>query len=693
VGRGSARGRIADGRLPGALVASGVVAGAFGVSVAMAPGAYNPFGPIKSFVLVAAASLIVAGFALDPAAFLAAVRRVSRLPVAWAAGALVAVAALATAMAADPAQSLLGHYPEYQGLLLLLVSAIVGFGAFAIARREDAWQVVGRAAVVAVLLVCAYALAQFAGFDPVPSLLEFTLRRVRSTLGNASNLGVFLALALPLALARAREYASRAWRTAAWAAAAAGAFVLVASLSRGAWLGAALGAVAWLVVEARTHDRAWRVRVAAIAAAFAVVAAGAAVALVPNVGARLAEVGDPTAGTPAWRVEVWSISTAMVAARPALGYGPASYRYEFPAFRSAATMVGETGVQVLEDPHNVFASAAVAGGVPALLAFAALVALGIVGAGRLAGGRDRKLAGPALTAALVAGLAALQFHFFTLDTAPLFAALLGLAAAYTAPPESEPGATAPATARATAGRAAAPATAAPATARATAGAARATAAAGAPRTAGVALAVLAAALGLAALLAAGLVAADYSLASAFAAADAGTPWPPAAATLDTARSLAPWEPALDWAKGRAAARWMSVTGDVSSFPDARAAFAAAYSRLPADPLLVAQTAEAYLVAGLESKDAAVLTEALTFADRAVTADPRNGFRWGTKGAILAALGDSTGALDALLRAVQYAPNDPQAWANLASVYRREGDTARAANAQARADALLKGVGQ
>jgi len=481
------------------------------------------------------------------------------------------------------------------------------------------------------------------------------VRRVRSTLGNASNLGVFLVLATPLAIARVREERA-GWRWVSWVAVGSGAVVLALSLSRGAWAGAAAGAVCWLVSEARRWDQARRVKVGLASLLVGVAAVALVVGVVPNAGARVAELADPSAGTAGWRTVVWSQSLRMVADRPLLGFGPGSFRYAFPQYRTAATMTGEGGAQVLEDPHNILVSAAVATGVPGLLVLVALLATIFGAAWRIDEGADAEpgLAGPAIIAALAGGFAALQFHFFTLDTLPLFAALAGLALAHA---ES-----------ASAGREVP----------------------GLPGSIAAVrwiAALVAGVLTAASLAAGGLVLADYAVASGFGLVGTGAPWAAARAEFERARALAPWEPALQWALGRAATQRISSAHETAAFPDAEAAMLSAGRRLPADPLLVAQTSELYLVEGLATQDREAIQRSLVLAERAIALDPQNGYRWETKGTALAALGDSAGAVTALRTSVGYSPEDSGAWASLAAVYRRLGDTVSAAVAQARADAL------
>jgi O-antigen ligase len=642
------------GSLARRLVIAGVVLGGIGVCLAIAPGGYNPFGPVKALVLLIAAAVVTAGLALDRESLSSGIERTRKQPVAWVASAFVLIALLATWTSIDRSQSAFGHYPEYQGLALLLLAVLIGFGAYVLADDRRLWKYVGRAALVALLIVSAYGIAQYLGWDPVPSLLQFVVRRVRSTPGNASNLGVWLVMALPLAVARVRAERG-VWKWLAWAAVAAGVVTLALSLSRGAWIGAGLAIVTWLAVEGRHWDRGLRLKVVAAVVAVALVGTAAVALLVPNAASRVGELADPTAGTPGWRAEVWSLSVKLVETRPVLGWGPGSFRYAFPPVRTAQTLVGETGSQVVEDPHNILASAAAAAGVPGVLALVVLAVMVIVAAWRLPEESGWRLAGPALAAGIVGGLAALQFHFVTLDTAPLLALLAGLAAgraSLRAPRKTPPALTQRANV----------------VARLVAAAAT--------------VALLAAAV-----LAGGLVAADYALASGFGLVTAQAPWPAARAQFERAGSLAPWEPAMQWALGRGATQWMSLTRDGSAFPDARDAMLATTRRLPVDPLVAAQTAEMYLVGGLANRDPVLLPRALTFANRAIALDPMNGYRWETKGTILATLGDTSAAIDALLTSVRYAPADRQAWSTLASVYTATKQTARAADAQAHADAL------
>jgi tetratricopeptide (TPR) repeat protein len=315
-----------------------------------------------------------------------------------------------------------------------------------------------------------------------------------------------------------------------------------------------------------------------------------------------------------------------------------------------------TGTQALDDPHNLLASAAVSAGVAGLLALVWLLGEALSAAWRLGdSGADREYASESLLSSLVAGVVALQFHFVTVDTAPLLAAVIGLAL----------------------GRAAAMSTSRTAPEQP---------ALRAPLQQAIAAAV-ALALALAAVAAGGLVLADRNVARGFALAAEKAPWEQVREPMVAAERLAPWEPAMTWALGRAATSWMSSTQRTTSFADGRRAMSATARLLPLDSLVAAQNTDLYLVYGLAAKDRSALERALSSALHASAMDPNNGYRWEAKGSALAALGSTDGAISAYKRAVQYAPENAQAWTNLARMYERLGETELALDARRHADAV------
>jgi len=353
---------------------------------------------------------------------------------------------------------------------------------------------------------------------------------------------------------------------------------------------------------------------------------------------------------------VWRAVGPMLAERPVLGWGVGGFRGAYPGFALPEATDERGRGQVLESPHNLEASAAVAGGVPALIAL--LATLGLLGGAvwRLTRRDPTNNGGPspdvsrlaAVGAGLAGGITALQAHFLTLDTAALAAVLAGALIGGSCIPR----------------------------------------AGGSPARARTAGFVWFAAAGLAlacAALAAGAVGADRALSDAFAAAERGDVRATTTA-IEHARSLAPWEPAVLWARGRAATDLVGA-GHVSAAGQGREAFDEAAARMGGDSTVLRGRADLLLASSLASGDRDALEEALaayTAVEERAPTDPLAALG---SGAALASLGRLDEAAHAFERATQLAPANAAAWANLARVLQALGREQEAAQASERAAGL------
>ena len=207
------------------------------VAAAVDPWGFRPFTTARwALVGVVVAAAAVASAAAPRA-------RLPR-PVVLAGAGLLVCLAVATATALDPLSAVLGHGRRHLGLLGWVVSAL----AFVAGTRLTAGEVrrlLGRAGVVAAGITGVAALADLAGWDPAGS--RFAGGRIGGLLGQPLYLGAVAVMLVPLAVGVAVDAsAARGWRRAAAGAAVVCAIALVATQTRGAWLGAALAvAVAW----------------------------------------------------------------------------------------------------------------------------------------------------------------------------------------------------------------------------------------------------------------------------------------------------------------------------------------------------------------------------------------------------------------------------------------------------------------
>ncbi len=116
---------------------------------------------------------------------------------------------------------------------------------------------------------------------------------------------------------------------------------------------------------------------------------------------------------------LWSESLSMAVRSPLMGYGPEMFLAEFPRCESKALAEANPD-SVYESPRNAFLDALVAQGVPGLLLMCSFCAMGLAAAWKLRSGW--------LVAALVAGIAGMQFTSFRIPTAVLFLTTIALAA-------------------------------------------------------------------------------------------------------------------------------------------------------------------------------------------------------------------------------------------------------------------------
>lgn len=125
---------------------------------------------------------------------------------------------------------------------------------------------------------------------------------------------------------------------------------------------------------------------------------------------------------------LWRDSLRMGIARPVLGHGPEMFTAAFPRYESKELARAYPDF-AHESPHNIFLDALVGQGIPGLA-----ILVGVCGAALWWAWRSGK---PWLAGALAAGIASQQFTVFTVPTAMLFFACVGLAASSRTAPASE----------------------------------------------------------------------------------------------------------------------------------------------------------------------------------------------------------------------------------------------------------------
>ena len=249
------------------------------------------------------------------------------------------------------------------------------------------------------------------------------------TVGTVNAVALYLELLVPIAV----WLSWTRWRSTAFSAGlgALGAFALLVTGSRGAWLGAAAGAVILAALVWRTSGLSLarlgtpRTRL--------ILAAGLAIGVVLLVPTFVSRMLSGDAG----RIELWTAAWSMFTSSPIVGVGPGAW----PSLR-AFTPISDDNLAVLATSHNSILQVLAESGVIGLLAAAwIVVTVARVGWRAVIGGRDgdaRILAAVALAslaAALVHSVVDTQFHLPAIVLLVLhLVARLELAA----PPDPEP---------------------------------------------------------------------------------------------------------------------------------------------------------------------------------------------------------------------------------------------------------------
>jgi O-antigen ligase len=241
------------------------------------------------------------------------------LPVLATAALLVASAALATVTAADPAAALRLDVGYALGLALAVAVPAACSGAGAVRLLAGLTCAAGAVACATGLATGTHASSQFGG-----ALIE---GRAQGLFGQPNDLGAFAAAVLLLALGLAFGGGlSGAGRVAAGGVAAVAGGALALSLSRGSWIGTAVGLAVLLVLvrPAARRRAAWTAGALALAAGAVVLTAPGA----PLVSVLLSRAGTLVNGTRNPyddRPAIWRAAVRLWSQHPLLGVGPGGY--------------------------------------------------------------------------------------------------------------------------------------------------------------------------------------------------------------------------------------------------------------------------------------------------------------------------------------------------------------------------------
>lgn len=261
---------------------------------------------------------------------------------------------LAALVGVDPVTAWLGHPQRHLGLVTWVV-CLLGFRLGTALSGDRIHRVLGVGALVGAALLGLGALVDLVGWHPAG--VNFPGTRVGGFTGLPALLGAAGVLLVPLAFGAAAQVAPR-WRRLGQAAAVLGLVAVVASQTRGAWIGLLVAAVvAWPVLGPRSRST----QGLAVAGLGVLVV----VAVLTPVGGRVVSLFDLNDGTSKGRVSEWHLATGVVADHPLVGVGPEGYRIVVPGHIDDGYTRSYGREVIVDRAHNGVLDLVVVGGVPA----------------------------------------------------------------------------------------------------------------------------------------------------------------------------------------------------------------------------------------------------------------------------------------------------------------------------------------
>jgi len=397
----------------------------------MNPFAYNPFAPPKLFLLFLFTALTVSLFTKK--AVKEGSIQLPAKPISISIGLLLFLLVLSTIFSINPKVSLFGGFERLEGLFAWLSYFWCFYLGYFFLKDENKKRVVAKGMAYSISIVSVYAFFQAFGYDflkyeegEVASV--FSLTRVFSTTGNASNFASLLVLVLPVILVYA-FFLKKKDRTLFLASSVLGVIALFLTFSKGGWLSFLIGLIlfAALFYGHKLIRTKGALKVILISAAV-IILLSVVFVFFGGPGGGLKEIIRPS--TAKGRLVLWEHTLCMIKDRPLLGFGLESFEYALPSYitpewEQRISALGEIRHTITDRAHNLPLQIAVSTGIIAMLVSFHLFFLFVVKLFKYSSKkRDPILLG--ISAGLISYIASLFFHFSTIDNAPIFFLFFGL---------------------------------------------------------------------------------------------------------------------------------------------------------------------------------------------------------------------------------------------------------------------------
>ncbi|MBE0447914.1 MAG: O-antigen ligase family protein [Actinobacteria bacterium] len=340
-----------------------------------------------------------------------------------------------------------GKFKRYEGLLTFINYGIIYFLALQTFTSFKRLSALGTTITLVGGLVSLYGIMQYAGLDPLGwATLPFEERRSFSTFGNPDLLAGFLVLLIPITVAEffrtkgIKDGNLRlSYNVLLFLCYALAFMVLLFTFTRGAWIGAAVAFLAFIIIGARAiiaHRIKTLLVFGGLIVIFVAVAIYSASAThgVMNLIERLKSATQITEGSAGSRIEIWKAGLKMIEERPLFGLGPDTFRLGSERYETFRYVKMGQGHTVADNAHNWIIQLAAGIGIPAtlllIILFAAVVVIAVRYAWKLQG--DERIVHAGLISAIIGYFIHLLFGVSISGSTAVFWVIIGALAATTA---------------------------------------------------------------------------------------------------------------------------------------------------------------------------------------------------------------------------------------------------------------------
>ena len=320
--------------------------------------------------------------------------------------------------ALDLKESLFGRIYRYEGYLAIVLYLFLFWGSRFI--RNDQW--VLRLLLVGVVIQAIYGIAQTSGFDPVlRDDVRMGWQSAFGTLGNPNFYGSFMVMALPLSIWY--MFTHHFYMGAVIYALVF--YALLASMTRGAWLGSSVGLFVCLWLARKSSRYLSKIGLIFVISLTLLVQFNSShhnqvmtqALSIPKEAVEVLVQAESAPQAGSYRIFIWTHVIELIKERPVTGYG---FDYLPKLFfeyyqKDMQSVMGR--LMTIDKAHNEYLNIAVSAGIPSLIAYLVFVIVVL----KSSISKERNL----LFAVIIAYLVQAFFNISVVSVAFLFWILLG----------------------------------------------------------------------------------------------------------------------------------------------------------------------------------------------------------------------------------------------------------------------------